>query len=71
MEPTINTPVSKMLGDLSVKLDDQHKEVMDELKVQDGRITTLEVQYKTIRVWGLVALFAGGSGGSFLFNALA
>jgi hypothetical protein len=65
-EPAIIIPVAGLISDLSDKMDTHHDEVMAELKAQDTRITALEVQYKSMRVWGLVALFAGGAGGSLL-----
>ena len=66
------------------KVDDYHSEVKAEIstqrevtatletevKLERRRIDRLETNQKVLRVWGLVALFAGGAGGTVISNLL-
>lgn len=72
------------ISELSGKIDGYHAEVKAELmaaatarqKIEDEmteekkRTTKLEVEQKVLRVWGLVALFAGSAGGVAVANLL-
>lgn len=73
--------IIKLFGDqisgLGTKIDKYHAEIKSEVvgvrgevKAERERVDRLESNQQTFRVWGLVALFAGGAGGSILSNIL-
>jgi hypothetical protein len=70
---------------LGTKIDAYHAEIKTELATvradqeqleeqvteEQRRNDRQDVQHKVLRVWGLVALFAGGAGGTVVSNLLS
>lgn len=76
--------LSDQISAVGQKVDDYHSDIKSEIsslksandKLEDGiklereRNDKQDIQQKVLRVWGLVALFAGGVGGTLVSNIL-
>ena len=69
-EPNVNYTVKELLAHIDGKLDAYMASQAQELMRLSSRIASVETAQKTLRVWGLVALFAGGAGGTVLANLI-